>query len=86
MERSNRKKKFPIEITFLTMKRWGNLYLLPSLILDVCYSMPTLIFMWWIFRVDIIIYKRFPDWFMKYVWNTLNLDFDYLKKKKEDDQ
>jgi len=86
MEHSNRKKKFPIEIKFLTMKHWGYLYLLPSLTLDVCYSMPTLIFMWWIFRIDIIIYKRFPDWFMKYVWNTLNLDFDYLKKKKEDDE
>lgn len=86
MEHSNRKKKFPIEIKFLTMKHWGYLYLLPSLNLDVCYSMPTLIFMWWIFRIDIIIYKRFPDWFMKYVWNTLNLDFDYLKKKKEDDK
>lgn len=71
---------------FINMSHWGDLYLLPSLYISVVYNTPTITFIWWIFRIDIMVYARFSDWFMKYVWSTLNLDFDYLKKKKEDDE
>lgn len=71
---------------FINMSHWGDLYILPSLEIGVVYSQPTITFKWWIFRIDYRIYKRFPDWFMKYVWSTLNLDFNWLKKEKEENE
>lgn len=71
---------------FINMSHWGDLYILPSLEVNVVYSEPTITFKWWIFRIDYHIYKRFPDWFMKYVWDTLNLDFNWLKKEKEENE
>lgn len=79
----SKKRKFPIEFKFLFMNHWGDLYILPSLQLSITYSMPTFIFNWWVFRMDIIIWKHLPDWFMKYVWSFLNLDF--IKKKEKDE-
>lgn len=69
---------------FHIMNHWGSIYILPSLEIDVVYSQPTIIFKWWIFRIDWVIWKRFPDWFMKYIWSTLNFDFEWLKKDKEE--
>lgn len=74
-----------LDIQYINMSHWGDLYLLPSIKLDVNYSQPTFIFEWWIFRFDFIIYRYFPDWFMKYVWNTINLDFSWLKKEKDEE-
>ncbi len=68
---------------FRIMKHWGNIYIFPNLYISITYNIPTIVFQWWIFRIDWIIWKRFPDWFMKYVWSTLNFDFEWLKK---DDQ
>lgn len=78
------KEKKLKKLTFINMSHWGELYILPSLEIGVVYSQPTITFKWWIFRVDYRIYKHFPDWFMKYVWNTLNLDFSWLKKEKDE--
>jgi hypothetical protein len=75
-------KRFDIQ--YINMSHWGDLYLLPSLKLVVNYSQPTFVFTWWIFRFDFIIYRYFPNWFMKYVWNTINLDFSWLKKRKNE--
>lgn len=69
---------------FYSMNHWGDIYILPSIHISVTYSMPTIIFQWWIFRIDWIIWKRLPNWFMKYVWSTLNFDFEWLKKDKEE--
>ena len=32
--------------------------------------------------MDVVIYKRFPNWFMEYVWSVLN--FDFIKKKENE--
>ena len=84
MEEKKHKRIIPVEVKFTNMSHWGDIHILPNLQLCVNYSMPTIIFNWWIFRIDIVIYKHFPDWFMKYVWNTLNLDFSWLKKQKDE--
>jgi len=77
-----KRKLFPkIKFRFINMSHWGDLHILPSLYVSVTYSQPTITFIWWIFRFDLIIYGRFPDWFMKYVWNTINLDFSWAKKE-----
>ena len=73
-----------LEVRYINMSHWGDIYILPSLHIDVVYSQPTITFIWWIFRFDFIIYRRFPDWFMKYVWNTLNLDFSWMKKDEDE--
>lgn len=44
--------------------------------------MPTIILQWWVFRVDVVIYKRFSNWFMEHVWSVLN--FDFIKKKENE--
>lgn len=75
-----------LDIRFIKMSHWGELYLLPSLYLNITYSQPTFTFIWWIFRIDFIIYRYFPDWFMKYVWSTINLDFDWLKKNNDTEE
>lgn len=78
-----KKKIFPIKFEFINTSHWGDIHILPEIIINVTYSMPTIILQWWVFRLDIIIYKHFPNWFMKYIWNTLNFDFSYLKKDKD---
>lgn len=78
----SKKRKFPVKFQFLFMNHWGDLYILPNLQLSINYSIPTIIFQWWVFRLDMIIYKHLPDWFMKYVWSALN--FDFIKKKEKE--
>ena len=78
----SKKRKFPVEFEFLFMNHWGSIYLLPNIEVSVNYSMPTFILQWWVFRLDIHIYKYLPDWFMKHVWSALNLDF--IKKKENE--
>ena len=85
MEEKKHKRIIPVSVRFINESHWGEIHILPALKLCVNYSMPSIIFNWWILRVDIIIYKRFPDWFMKYIWNTLNFDFGWLKKQKDED-
>lgn len=75
-----------VNFKYINMGKWGHLCLLPSIDLVVIYSSPTLQFKWWIFRLDVEFYGRFPDWFMKYVWSTLNLDFSWLKKEEEEEE
>ena len=75
-----------LEVRYINMSHWGDIYLLPSLHINVQYSQPTITFIWWIFRFDFIIYRLFPDWFMEYVWNTINLDFSWLKKEKNEEE
>ena len=77
-------KIFPVRFAAYRMSHWGELYILPELVLSIVYSMSTVSFKWWVFRVDLIVRRRLPDWFMKYVWGPLNLDF--LDKKEEDDE
>lgn len=77
-----KKRKFPVKVSFLFMNHWGSLYILPCVELSVNYSMPTIILQWWVFRVDIVIYKRFSNWFMEHVWSVLN--FDFIKKKEKE--
>ena len=74
-------RKLKIGIKFIFMNHWGDLWLLPCVYMNVTYSMPTFVFQWWVFRMDIEIRRRFPDWFMKYVWSVINLDFLCRKKK-----
>ena len=78
----SKKHKFPVDIQFIFMNHWGSIYILPSIELSVNHSMPTIILQWWVFRMDIIIYKFLPDWFMKHVWSVLN--FDFIKKKENE--
>lgn len=82
MKKEAGKNKFPIDFEFLFMNHWGSIYILPCMKLCVNYSMPTLILQWWVFRLDVKIYKYLPNWFMKYVWSPIN--FDFIKKKKYD--
>lgn len=77
-----KKRKFPVEVTFLFMNHWGSIYILPSIELSINYSIPTIILQWWVFRMDIVIYKHLPDWFMDHVWSVLN--FDFIKKKENE--
>ena len=76
------KKKFPIEFKFLFMNHWGHIHLLPCLDVCVTYSMPTIMLMWLVFRLDIEIYKHLPDWFMSTIWSWLN--FDFIKRKEDE--
>lgn len=78
--------KSKIGFKYINMSHWGHLSLLPCIDLIVNYAMPTLQLKWWIFRLDIEFYFYLPDWFMKYVWNTLNLDFSWMKKQKEEEE
>ena len=75
-----------VKVKYINMSHWGNIYLLPSLYIDVVYSQPTITFIWWIFRFDFVIYRRFSDWFMKYVWSTLNFDFSLAKKENDNEE
>lgn len=84
MERKRRLFR-KVEFRFINMSHWGHIYIIPNLSLVVTYSQPTVTFEWWVFRVDVIIYRRFPDWFMKYVWSTLNLDFGWMKRKGDEE-
>ena len=61
---------------------WNSIHILPSLELDVTYSRPTLIFNWWVFRIDILIRYRFSDWFMNTIWKWMTLNFK--KQNKEE--
>lgn len=72
-----------VKFKYINMGHWGNIHLLPCIDVVVQYNIPTIEFKWWIWRVDMEIYKRLPDWFMKYVWNSLNFDFSWMKKKDE---
>jgi hypothetical protein len=68
------------------MRHWGFIYILPVLEISVQYSLPTITLSWWIFRLDIELYYHLSDWFMKYVWGFLHLDFiDWFKKKDDED-
>lgn len=77
-----KKRKFPIEFEFIFMNHWGSIYLLPNIEVSITYSMPTIILQWWVFRLDIYIYRYLPNWFMEHVWSVINLDF--LKKKENE--
>lgn len=72
-----------ISIRGMIMNHWGGIYILPSVKLSITYNIPTIIAVWWIFRLDIIFYNRLPDWFMEKVWSVLNLDF-WFKEDKGD--
>ena len=74
-----------IGLKYINMSHWGHLCILPHLDLCVTYSQPTLMIEWWIWRIDIEFWYRFPDWFMKYVWNTMNFDFSWMKKEEEEE-
>lgn len=76
--------KKPKHFKFYIMNHWGFIYILPSIQISVTYNVPTISFQWWIFRIDWFTWKRLPDWFMKYIWDTLNFDFNWLKKDKEE--
>lgn len=71
-------------ITFSTvsLRGWGDLYLLPHIDISMFYSRPTITFAWWVFRLDVTIHKTLPDWLMK-VWNILTLNFG---NKDEEDE
>lgn len=70
-----------IKFKFTLMRHWGSIYILPNIEISVTYNIPTIIICWWIFRLDIIIYYRLPNWFMKYIWGFFQLDFiDWFKK------
>ena len=77
-----KKRKFPIEFEFIFMNHWGSIYLLPNIEVSITYSMPTIILQWWVFRLDIHIYRYLPNWFMEHVWSVINLDF--LKEKENE--
>lgn len=77
-----KKRKFPIKFKFIFMNHWGSIYLLPNIEVSITYSMPTIILQWWVFRLDIHIYRHLPNWFMEHVWSVINLDF--LKKKENE--
>lgn len=72
-----------MKVKCLLMNHWGVVHLLPCLDISIIYSTPTIIFMWLVFRMDIIFYKRLPNWFMKYIWGFLN--FDFIKKREADE-
>ena len=71
-----------IEITPLFMNHWGYVHLLPVFDISVTYSTPTFQLAWLVFRLDITIYRRLPNWFMNTIWNWIN--FDFIKKKEEE--
>ena len=76
-----------IKFNSILMRHWGFIYILPVLEISVQYSLPTITLSWWIFRLDIELYYHLPDWFMKYVWGFLHLDFiDWFKKKDDEDE
>ena len=75
-----------VKVEYINMSHWGNIYLLPTLYINVVYSQPTITFIWWIFRFDFVIYRRFPGWFMKYIWSTLNFDFSWTKKENGNEE
>lgn len=74
-----------IGLKYINMSHWGHLCLLPHIDLVVVYSYPTIQLVWWIWRLDIEFGWRFPDWFMKYVWNTMNFDFSWMKKEEDEE-
>lgn len=78
----HKKRKLLIKFEFLFMNHWGSIYLLPNIEVSITYSIPTIILQWWVFRLDIHIYRRLPDWFMEHVWSVINLDF--LKKNENE--
>lgn len=78
-KREKRLKRFD----FIFMNHWGGFYFLPSLEMDIQYSMPSFTFIWLVFRISWRSYHRLPDWFMKSVWSVMN--FDFLRKKEESD-
>ena len=64
------------------MRHWGIIYILPSIEASMTYNMLTFILSWGIFRFDILIHYRLPDWFVKYIWGFFQLDFiDWFKTK-----
>ena len=76
-----------IKFNPILMRHWGFIYILPVMEISVQYSLPTITVSWWIFRLDIEFYYRLPNWFMKYVWGFLHLDFiDWFKKKNGEDE
>ena len=72
-----------LKITLMAKNHWGDFHFLPDIELSITYQVPTFIFQWMIFRMDILIHKRLPDWFMDYVWSVMNFDFLF---KEEDDE
>lgn len=71
-----------IKFKFILMRHWGLIYILPLLEVNIVYSIPTITISWWVFRLDIIIHYRLPDWFMDYVWGFFQLDFiDWFNNK-----
>lgn len=73
-----------VKFEYFFLSHWGSIHILPELCLGVNFNIPTIRLVWWVFRFDITIYKRLPDWFMRYVWNTLMLDFKHYKEKDEE--
>lgn len=71
-----------LTFTFMAMNHWGDFHFLPGIELSITYSVPKFIFQWMIFRMDILINKHLPDWFMDHVWSVMN--FDFLFNKDED--
>lgn len=71
-----------IKFKFILMRHWGLIYILPLLEVNIVYSIPTITISWWVFRLDIIIHYRLPDWFMEYIWGFFQLDFiDWINNK-----
>ena len=71
---------------FTRMSGFGHLCLLPHIDISMSYSMPTIIFEWWVFRFDLEIWAKLPNWMMK-VWDVITLNIlDNRSKDKEDDE
>ena len=51
-----------VKFKYINMSHWGHICILPHLDLCVTYSQPTLMIEWWIWRIDIEFWYRFPDW------------------------
>lgn len=75
-----------VKFKSILMRHWGFIEILPVLEISIQYSLPTITLSWWIFRLDIEIYYYLPNWFMKYVWGFLHLDFIDWFKKKDDEE
>lgn len=73
----------PFSCSFYLLRHWGMIHILPALEVTITYNKPSFTFCWWILRFDLNIHYHLPNWFMKYIWGFLHLDFiDWFKKDK----
>lgn len=72
-EEKDTKKHIKITFKPVRISGWGDLYLLPHLDISIFYGCPTIQLAWWVFRLDVVIYNKLPDWAMK-VWDAITFN------------